>query len=385
MDSTPLTKSEIGWPYLDHFPRAGGSLERVFLSRFPFRLGRDRAAHLVVLHPQVSKSHAEIVCEGDHLYLQELGSTNGTFVNGQRITGRALLHDGDILHLAEKEFRFGRDLEARPGTDPENAPVSTAVGTPGQPRSVIKECAFLNELITDRQATAHFQPIISLVDWVPLGYEALGRGRHGHLPTNPGPLFALADQCQLAVELSRLFRQLALAESARLPRPHALFLNLHPKEKGDEGFDADLQQLASLATEGQVLVLEVNEGFVADIAALRRLRAQVSELGMRLAYDDFGVGQARLAALAEVPADYVKLDRSIVQNLPHSRPLRELVRALGQVCTDVGTELLAEGVETEDEMLIAQELGCQLGQGHLFARAMPAADLVTRHQPSGRV
>jgi EAL domain-containing protein (putative c-di-GMP-specific phosphodiesterase class I) len=385
MASTLHPEDESGWPYLDHFPQPGGSLARVFLNRFPFRLGRNRAAHLVVLHPQVSKTHAEIVREGDQLFLQEMGSTNGTFLNGQRITGRAPLHDGDILHLAEKEFRFGRDPEARlGGPGPVVAHTSTMIAKAGQPRSVLKEYEHLHELIAGRQATAHFQPIVSLTDWGPVGFEALGRGRHGSLPTNPGPLFALADQCQLAVPLSRLFRQVAVAESGPLPRPHTLFVNLHPKEQGDEGFLADLQRLSEMTTEGQTVAVEVNEGSVADVAALRRLRDQVHGVGFRLAYDDFGVGQGRLAALAEVPADYVKLDRSIVQNLPHSRPLRDLVRALGQVCADVGTELLAEGVETEDEMLIAQELGCHLGQGYLFARPLSACDLVARHQKSGR-
>lgn len=375
-----MEKSDLGWPYLDHFPRPGGPLERVFLSRFPFLVGRDRAAHLVVFHPQVSKSHIELVREGDQIFLQELGSTNGTFINGQRVTGRALLRDGDIIHLAAKEFRFGRDVEAQFGRD--NSPESTAVAKPGSLRSVIKECAHLHELINERQATVHFQPVVSLADWTLRGYEALGRGRHGHLPTGPGPLFALAEQCDLAVPLSRMFRQLALDESAHLPRPHTLFVNLHAREKDDEGFEAALKEVAACRADGQEIVLEVNEGFVADVEALRRLRAQVAGAGLRLAYDDFGVGQARLAALAEVPADFVKLDHSIIQNLPHSRPLRDLVRALGQLCAGVGTELLAEGVETEEEKEIAHELGCQLGQGHLFSRALPAAELLSRQADS---
>ncbi|MFO0844996.1 MAG: EAL domain-containing protein [Gemmataceae bacterium] len=385
MDSSTNFGAEACWPYLDHFPQPGGNLARVFLNRFPFRLGRNRAAHLVVFHPQVSKDHAEIVREGDQLFLRELGSTNGTFHNGHRVTDRVPLRDGDILHLAEKEFRFGRDAKAQVGPEPAIAHTSTTVAKPGQPRSLLKECELLRELILWRQVTAHFQPIVSLADRQPQGFEALGRGRHGSLPTGPGPLFALAEQCQLAVPLSRLFRQLALAESGPLPRPHLLFLNLHPGEHGDEGLPDDLCRLAEMTAEGQSVVVEVNEGCVADVAALGRLRGQVHEAGFRLAYDDFGVGQARLTALAQVPADYVKLDRSIVQSLPHSGPLRELVRALGRVCADVGSELLAEGVETEDEMALAQELGCRLGQGYLFAHPLPAPDLVAGPQKSGRV
>jgi EAL domain-containing protein (putative c-di-GMP-specific phosphodiesterase class I) len=375
MTATPQPEARPGSPYLDHFPRPGGALERVFLRQFPFRLGRDRSAHLTIYHAQVSKAHAEVICEEAHLYLQELGSTNGTFLNGERVAGRALLHDGDIIHLGGKEMRFGRDSEQSRRGDPPSNGASTAVASLNELRSVIKECAFLDEMLGARQAVTHFQPIVTLPDRTVTAYEARGRGQHSSLPTSPGPLFALAEQCQLAVPLSQLFRQVALDEARHLPRPHLLFLNLHPQEPAHPQFAQELRQLSDLVSEDRKIVLEINEGFAADAGSLQRLRAEIHGAGLRLAYDDFGVGQARLAALVQTPADYVKLDRTIVQNLPHSRPLRELVRALGQVCSDLDTLLLAEGVETEDEAAVAVELGCRLGQGYLFAHPMPIAQL----------
>src|SRR5262249_52986617 len=124
---------------------------------------------------------------------------------------------------------------------------------------------------------------------------------------------------------------------------------------------------------GPPLVLAGPQSFLAAIPTVGWLGGRLSGRGLGLAYDDFGVGQSRLAALAQVPPDYVKLDQTLVQGLPHSRPLRELVRALGQVCAEVGSRLIAKGVQTEEEAAHALELGCRLGQGFLFGRPAPAA------------
>jgi EAL domain-containing protein (putative c-di-GMP-specific phosphodiesterase class I) len=94
-----------------------------------------------------------------------------------------------------------------------------------------------------------------------------------------------------------------------------------------------------------------------------------------LAFDDFGVGQSRLTALAQVKVEYVKLDRTLVRSLPSSQPLRELMRTVGQVCAGQGTQVIAEGVETEEEAEVSCELGCTLAQGYLFGRPQPVGEL----------
>src|SRR5262249_46607462 len=90
-----------------------------------------------------------------------------------------------------------------------------------------------------------------------------------------------------------------------------------------------------------------------------------------LAYDDFGAGQARLAELVQVPADFVKIDRGLVQELPASRPMRELVRAVVRVCADLNACVVAEGIETAEQADLCRELGCHVGQGYLFGAPQP--------------
>jgi EAL domain-containing protein (putative c-di-GMP-specific phosphodiesterase class I) len=364
--------------YLDHYPEPGGVLRRTPLTPLPFLLGRDATADLVVYCPRVSKAHAAIAHDGETLAIEDLGSTNGTFVNGRRVKGRVGLCDGDIIHLASKEFRFGCEENPAAAVEPPVNPTEHAMLT--GVRSLFREGGFLRDLIQRSQVTSFFQPIVSLADRQVRAYEALGRGRHDSLPHAPGPLLALAQRCRLTVPLSRAFRVASLAEAEGLPAPLTLFLNVHPDELRDSNFVDSLPELHPRA--GDQVVLEVHEDFMADVPTLQKLRARLSDLGVGLAYDDFGVGQARLSALTHAPADYVKLDRSLVQTLPHSQAMRDLVRALVRVCRDLGTQVIAEGLESENEVEVSQELGCQLGQGYLFGRPKRAADLAAG--PLGR-
>jgi EAL domain-containing protein (putative c-di-GMP-specific phosphodiesterase class I) len=373
MNPSPCATSLDSVPYLEHFPEPGGALLQVKLDHFPYRLGRAAAADLVIYHPRVSKIHAEIFSDEDELRIKDLGSTNGTFVNGRRLKNSVALVNGDIIHLAEKEFRFAWE----PGDTPcgLGSVEATESAMLTNIRSLIKDSKCLRTLLDKHQVTAFFQPIVTLPQRRIIGYEGLGRGRHDTLPTSPGPLFALAKRIKLAAPLSRAFRKVTLAEAAYLPRPHSLFLNMHPDELPDQALRESLIDLNGTLAPGQKLVLEIHEDLIADISVLNRLRSRLCEMDIGLAFDDFGVGQSRLAALAEVKVDYVKLDKTLVRSLPSSQPLRELMRTVGQVCAGQGTQLIAEGVETEEEAEVCCELGCTLAQGYLFGRPQPVADL----------
>src|ERR1700676_5217673 len=100
--------------YLEHYPETGEGAHRLLLDHFPFCIGRNASAHYCINSRHVSKDHALIAREGEVFLIRDVGSTNGTFVNGQRIQ-EAVLSSGDIVHVAHKEFRFGLDAAAAPG------------------------------------------------------------------------------------------------------------------------------------------------------------------------------------------------------------------------------------------------------------------------------
>jgi EAL domain-containing protein (putative c-di-GMP-specific phosphodiesterase class I) len=335
----------------------------------PFRLGRNPGLDFTVYSSQVSKEHAEIAWSGKEYHIRDLGSTNGTFVNGRRVI-EAPLSPGDIIHLARKEFRFGV-VVATPGDTAKMARTMPAM--PELPASLIQGSEHLRELIKLRKVRVVFQPIVHMETQNLLGYEALGRSTHGKLATNPAELFQLADQCRLAPELSRLFRNVAVEESAALPRGARIFLNLHPSEKLDAELVESARLLQQKLRRGQSLVLEVHEDMVTDLETLRTLRGRLRELKIEMAYDDFGAGQARLEELAEASPDYVKLHMRLIRGIQESRTRQGLIQALNKLSQELGVKQIAEGIETPEEAKVCRSLGCRFGQGFLFGRPQAAA------------
>ena len=123
------------------------------------------------------------------------------------------------------------------------------------------------------------------------------------------------------------------------------------------------------------IVLEVREGVVADLETLKWLRAHLQEIGIGLAYDDFGSGPARLTELVEIPPDFIKLDKSLVRNIDHCTARQELVQALNAVIANRGVHTIAEGIERPEEAEVCQRLGCRFGQGFHMGRPQPFAVL----------
>ena len=362
-------------PYLEHYPEPGGEPQRIVLDSFPFQIGRSEKANFVLFARQVSKEHAEVRNQGvDQFTIHDLGSTNGTFLNGRRIQNSPLTN-GDIIHVAHKEFRFGCKPNA--GLDSATT-LGTEYGVEVLPLSILLTSKFLREMLSQHLVSTVFQPIVTLDTHALLGYECLGRGVHSQLTTNPRELLALAEKCQLAAELSRSFRQVGVREAARLTGRPRMFFNLHPTEMVNDKLLNSLGDAVAILGAGQRIVMEVHENIVADTATLRRLSQRLRQLGIGLAYDDFGAGQARLTELTEAPPDFVKLDMKLIRGIESSKPRQEIIQALARVCSDLGVQIIAEGIETEEEALTCQQLGCGFGQGFYFGRPQPAGGLVPR-------
>jgi EAL domain-containing protein (putative c-di-GMP-specific phosphodiesterase class I) len=358
--------------YLEHYPEQGGPVESVEIANSPFLIGRSRSAKLTIYSKKVSHQHAQISDECGEYLICDLGSTNGTFVNGQRIE-EARLHDGDIIHVAHWEFCFSR----QPGA--ESLPCNTAeITQQSQLReieSLIRTGGFLRQMITDRSVFILFQGIFDLTTGEIIGYEALGRGKHHHLHHSPGKLFQLAEKCQMERELCRLFRSEALKAGESLPAGTRLFLNIHPSEFAQSDFLASLAELSRVNRNRHPLVIEISERFVTDLDQMRLIKRTLSELSMEFAYDDFGAGQGRLLELAECPPHYLKLDLGLVQQMGTSAFSRDLVKAFLSAIADKGVPVIAEGIETEHMAEVSRECGCNLGQGFLYGRPTSALHL----------
>ena len=127
-----------------------------------------------------------------------------------------------------------------------------------------------------------------------------------------------------------------------------------------------------------MLFRSIPESLVTNFRRMRSLRQALHEHDVRLAYDDFGAGQARLVELAEVPPDFLKFDITLVQGLHAANTARrQMVRMLVRFCHDMGIVTIAEGVETAAEADAVREVGFDAAQGFYFARPVAAEDFAT--------
>jgi EAL domain-containing protein (putative c-di-GMP-specific phosphodiesterase class I) len=342
-----------------------GKVETIDVAAFPFQVGRRHGLPLSLSYATVSGLHAEIVSEDGYLHIRDAGSTNGTFVNGKAVRGLELLSDGDLIQFADVPFRVGMKIPAG---------VSSTICDPSGASERALSLIQFDKLMTDRAVVPHFQAIIDIRTGVVTGYEVLGRSNLFGLKT-PKDMFLAASQLDLEAELSTMLRVAGLECAPRDDQSLSLYLNTHPAEIVTSGLLDSLLELRK-SFPAQAITLEVHEASATDLTSMKQLKRRLHDLGIKLAYDDFGVGQSRLVELAEVSPDVVKFDMQLIRDI-HLAPQRQqqMVAKLVQMVRELGSASLAEGVETEAEHKCCVEMGFELGQGYHYGRPVPAPKL----------
>jgi EAL domain-containing protein (putative c-di-GMP-specific phosphodiesterase class I) len=338
-------------------------ISMIDLRPLPFRIGRRPALHLTLPMESISTEHAEFYEDGGKLRLRDLGSTNGTFVNRLRIEDAAV-SDGDVVHFADIQFQ----VVASPA--PQRRPTAVVPGLPS-PQPLLGDTVKLRELLRQGAVCIAFQPIVELPGRRVLGHEALGRGRHPGLPEGPIELFRTAAALGAEVELSQLFRRKLIETLASRSDYSSVFVNMHPAELVHTGLVESLGDMPRQVPHVEFTV-EIHEAAIVNVPGVVALKAALREHGIRLAYDDFGSGQARLLELGEAPPDLLKFDIRFIRGVneaPASR--RRLLKSLVGIVRDLGAEPLAEGVETAEEAQACEEIGFTRAQGYLFGRPIP--------------
>ena len=350
-----------GW-YLESFVQDGRTLTRLPIRSLPFKVGRREAAHLTLSSDLVSKDHAEIYADKRGLRVRDLGSTNGTFINHQRVEDAALA-ESDVVHFASFEFRLARRPPAEEETEEKGTVRIQVIRLPDRFGG---EAPKLRSLLREAPLTTVFQSIVRLSDGTVFAHEALGRGAHRDLPESPHELLQLAELVDEQTELSRRFRRRACEMAPERSEVGHLFLNLHPSEIDRPDMVEEVRALQA-TVPGRPLTLELHESAVTHPGRVLELRAALAHTGMTLAYDDFGAGQARLLELSEAPPDFLKLSMRLIHGIDTAPPSRHRVLgSLVALARELGTKTIAEGIETPEEAAACASLGFDLAQGYHF-------------------
>ena len=365
-----------GW-YLESYSTDGDTVYRIPVYDFPAVVGREAGLAVILQSDNVSRQHAELLQQNGRLLIRDLGSTNGTFVNHERVSGSRLLNPGDVVRFGDVEFRLHQD-KAAAQRQLNSEFTATAFFAPDEDvdRMPIGAQQF-EHLLRNRMINPVFQPIVSASDERIRGLELLGRGCHPELSELPIQLFSLADSLGRSIELSEVIRDVcvqAWANSTFCNVP--LFVNMHPAElKDSQRLISSLQVLRDKHPDVS-LVLEIHEQAVTDQATLKALNKALQVMNIELAYDDFGAGQARLLELLDIPPYAVKFDISLIRDLDKMPQIRQdMVGLLVTLVKSGHARALAEGVSRPGELTICQQLGFDLMQGFVYGSPLSLKQL----------
>jgi len=234
----------------------------------------------------------------------------------------------------------------------------------------------LQSAIARNELALHYQPQ-ARVDGEIVGFEALARWQHPTRGTvSPGTFIPLAEESGLIVPMSEWILRTACREAASWPRNLQIAVNLSPVQFR-HGDLAGLVHTVLLETglSPDRLELEVTEGVLIDdfsraVSILRRLKS----LGVRIAMDDFGTAYSSLSYLQSFPFDKIKIDQAFISNVERNRQSAAIARAVIALARVLGLPVLAEGVETKEQLAFLAREGCDEVQGYLIGRPRPIAE-----------
>jgi EAL domain-containing protein (putative c-di-GMP-specific phosphodiesterase class I) len=219
----------------------------------------------------------------------------------------------------------------------------------------------IRRVIDTKQVHVVFQPIVDLKTHKIFAYEALARTK---APEFGGPmeLFAAAVAEGLTGELGRLLRVMSLEGCTT----HPLFLNIHPAELNEKWV---VQPDDPVFQHDKGVFLEITEAVpLTHFKLCQSMLAEVRGRGVQLVVDDLGAGYSNLKYIADLHPRIVKLDRELITGLTKETRLFKLVTAIVRMCEDLDSKVVAEGIETKDELDAVTAAGAKYGQGYFLAR-----------------
>lgn len=364
--------SDAYW-YLVGFVDKNQKQWRTIIRSLPLKVGRHASADLYLYSTSVSHEHAELFEKDGALWIRDLGSTNGTFVNSKQIAEETRVRDGDTLHFADLVFRLGAYQPPRDTDQGETRELDTA-----ELATRLQEYTTEFTSLMSREAVRpYFQALYRLDGPADvLGYELLSRGLLGDLETLPLELFYIAERLGQERQLSQLCRKVGAKAAEGLPGDPICFMNTHPAEIQEPNqFLRSVQELRDQVPNLR-LVIEIHEAAVTGSRRIGKIRDGLNDLGVKLAYDDFGTGQSRLRQIAEVPPDYLKFDMSLIRDLDRAPDERlQFVTGLVSTARSIGIVPIAEGIESRVEAEACARAGFEYAQGYYFSLPAPLSDL----------
>ncbi|WP_229459273.1 GGDEF domain-containing protein [Massilia cavernae] len=229
----------------------------------------------------------------------------------------------------------------------------------------------LRQIIERQELTALFQPIIHMQSGEIIGYEGLIRGPSDSPLHSPLNLFRVAAASKLSVEVEHLCRKVVIEAFAKMALPGKLFLNVSPEcllyPNMEHGETLDYIQRFGISPERVIIELTESQPTY-DYELLGRAVAHYRAMGFEIAIDDLGEGFSSLRLWSELRPAYVKIDMHFIQGINLDKVKLQFVQSIQHIAEATNTMVIAEGIETQTELLVIRDLGIACGQGYHIGR-----------------
>ena len=254
----------------------------------------------------------------------------------------------------------------------------------------------LRRAIQRQELELHYQPVIRLINGSVVSMEALLRWNHPERGLlGPLAFIPVAEESRLIVPIGRWVIEQACRQVSSWQQlnpdvaPVSVAVNISARQLGDPNLISHIEgTIRANRIDPSTLWLELTEtALLDDTSFVERSLRELKGLGVRLVLDDFGVGFSSLGYLKRLPLSMIKLDRTFVEHVPESPQDTAIVRAVSQMADTIGIGVVAEGVETVEQVRAARDLGCGYAQGFHFAEPVPASEveaLLERPMPISR-
>ncbi len=236
----------------------------------------------------------------------------------------------------------------------------------------------LHHAFADGILEIHYQPLVTLNSGEVSGFEALLRWPHperGFVP--PAEFIPIAEECGLIAPITDFVLRRACQDAMTWPTQARLAVNISPQRfRIGNVFLAVSEALKSSGLAPERLELEITEALLLENSeSVLSILHAIRGLGVRISMDDFGTGYSSLSYLRMFPFDKIKIDGSFVRGIGFNKESKAIIRAIMGLGTSLGMTITAEGIETETEQEFLRAVGCDEGQGFLYSKARPVADV----------
>ncbi|MFW6415288.1 MAG: putative bifunctional diguanylate cyclase/phosphodiesterase, partial [Thermodesulfobacteriota bacterium] len=237
----------------------------------------------------------------------------------------------------------------------------------------------LRHALENREFLLFYQPILDLSRERILGVESLIRWQHPEKGmVSPADFIPLAEDTELIIPIGKMVLQETCRQLKKWQEQFSMpgliaSVNLSPLQlKQKDLTDTLLHELESNALDPQTLKLEITESVIMqDLEKSVNLLNTFREIGVTMAIDDFGTGYSSLSYLQKFPIDNIKIDRSFIWTMQEGDNNYILVKAITNMAANLNLQIIAEGIETRDQLRLLQGLGCEYGQGFYFSKPQP--------------